>query len=289
MKRLLFVLVLLLCLFITGCGKGSSGKASPTEPAKINETREVPENSISEDTPPVDSKNVKGSADITGTNGYVSDFDLYAYYTPNPLVTGKVLSDGLYLQIGNTVLEIGKSTLQDFINAGVDLYNSKASGSDYYGHPYRDQDLDKKCLQEYIELGKSGYTGYLSGDIQIVMFDMNRHLAEAKSGSPIIDTVRIENYAGNVGNPFDSLYGGSNYRDINSIYITGGIKFTGPVSNIADNFGKVTYDQKGESNGYPSWAREFTADIESSSYQYHCQVLSRGDHCSSIVLDIKDK
>ena len=301
MKRLLFVSVLLLCLTLTACGKASSSEASLPESKKGNES----ENSIVEGTSSTENEDIKDEKNLTdekdiiataykpGTAGYVSSFDLYAHYSPSPLVTNTVLSDGLYLQIGDTVLELGKSTLQDFMNAGVDLYDSKASYGDYFGHPYRDQDLNKKRLQEYIKRytpsEKGVYRGFISGDIRIEMSDMNRHLTDEKTETPIIDSVIIENYAGDTGNPSVYLYGESDYRDINSIYITGGIRFTGPVSSIADNFGKIDYEHKGEEKGYPTWTRVFTEGIEETSYQYFCQVLSRADHCSQIYAKIDNK
>lgn len=224
---------------------------------------------------------------------YDASFDVYGSYTPDSQITNALLSDGAYIQIGNCVLEIGRSTIRDFVNAGADLYNTKAELSEYYNYPFRDQEINEKYIQEYAEEYKSSgsaiITGYLSGDIRIDFGSFGRCFVEEDVSDPVVDSVMIENYAGNFGFPDQYLYGESGYKDIDSIYITGGIKFTGPVSAVPEEYGKIEIDQQGENNGHQSWTRVFSADSENPNFTYYCQLLSADDHCSSINLKMKDK
>lgn len=298
-KKLFMILisVVLVCL-LPACGHSAptavdndTGNSDFEETISVeaeleSENQEDEENETDADVSSESNDNFTGSV-------YDADFDVYSSYAPDSQITDAVLSDGAYIQIGNCVLEIGKSSISDFINAGVDLYDTKVELSEYYNHPFRDQEINEKGIQLYAEEYKSSGSaiarGFLSGDIRIDISSYGRSLVNEDTSDPIVDSVMIENYVGNIGNPSDYLYGGSEYKDINSIYITGGIKFTGPVSEISEGFGKVETDQQGESDGHQGWTRVFCADSENPNLTYYCQLLSAEDHCSSILLKLKEK
>ncbi|MCR5093999.1 MAG: hypothetical protein K6B72_08505 [Lachnospiraceae bacterium] len=225
-------------------------------------------------------------------DGYDDSFDVYKDYEPDSRIMNLSLADGAYVQIGNHVLELGKSTVRDFMNAGADFYNSKAEFGSYYGHPSRDRELNEKCLQDYLnEYKKDGtviFPCFLSGWIRLDLSSFGRTLIDEDPEDPIVDSVMFENYAGNIENPETYLYGEPDYKDIRSIYVTGGIRFTGPVSTIPETYGKAEIDEHGEKDGHQSWSRVFTADSPDPDYTYYCQVLSRNDHCSSLYLKLKD-
>lgn len=225
-------------------------------------------------------------------DGYDDSFDVYKDYEPDSRIMNLSLADGAYVQIGDHVLELGKSTVRDFMNAGADFYNSKAEFGSYYGHPSRDRELNEKCLQDYLnEYKKDGtviFPCFLSGWIRLDLSSFGRTLIDEDPEDPIVDSVMFENYAGNIENPETYLYGEPDYKDIRSIYVTGGIRFTGPVSTIPETYGKAEIDEHGEKDGHQYWSRVFTADSPDPDYTYYCQVLSRNDHCSSLYLKLKD-
>ncbi len=309
MKKKLITTGIVLSLIITimGCGRRpdpagpQTQDVTTTEPksevsisagvSSASQTQQVSENgTISSDNKiPVGKANDNNSIAETSVSDYDTNFDVHNTYQVSDALVGKKLSDGAFIQIGNAVLQLGKSTLRDFVNAGVDLYNTKAKYGDYYGRTNRDQEINAQYIKEltakYQSDGSVIRTAYLSGDLRIDLSCTGKHLTEEDPSDPIVDFVMIEAYAGNTGNPDDFLYGGPSYFDCNSVYIVGGTNFTGPISAVPNDFGNLDINEQGESNGRSTWTKVFTADA--SGYTNYCQLLSGDDHVSSIVMKVK--
>ena len=299
-KYICLILICLLTVSLCGCGDsniapipGMNEEESSVENTENNIQEDVSNENV--DVLPADSnENDEVLPDISDDNDdYDADFYIFNNYEPSDIITNSTLSDGAYIQIGSHVLELGKATLKDFVNAGVDLYNTKAELGDYYQHENRDRSLNEEILEEYMDIyerdGSFICKGFLSGQVRIDLSSSRTFHTILNSSEPVIDSVMIENYAGNIESPFDYLYGGPKYQDMNSVYATGGIYFTGPVSTIPDSFGKLVDDVTGQTDdGYATHTRVFTAESSSPDYTYYCQLLSREDHCSSLLIKLKD-
>ncbi len=286
-----FILLISIVLTMVGCGN------APTASPSYDSTQE--NNNASEPTTETLIKEEKDqseeSKDIiqedTVVNGFDADFNVYNTYEPNEKILNIVLSDGAYIQIGNTVLEIGKSTLRDLVNAGMDMYATTAKYNTYYGHRLRDEKLNNQLIDRFIGYlkeheGRWGGTGFLSGDFSVDFYSMGRSLVDGSVDDPIIDSIKIQPYAGNSGVVKDFLYGEPKYKDINSIYITGGIKFTGPVSTVKNDYATLKWEvnEVNDLTGHLAWNKFYYTDCVGTPYRYEVQLLSAEDHISSLLI-----
>ena len=139
-KKVIGIVLSLVISSIVGCGSSSSADSvtttdlsadySSTEAEDVTESDvsstenvDIQEEEATTQESKTDQENVIGKNDISEDNldhvlEFDDSFDVYGYYEPK----AEILSAGVehpMLQIGDSVLEIGKSTYNDFAHAGV--------------------------------------------------------------------------------------------------------------------------------------------------------------------------
>lgn len=76
------------------------------------------------------------------------------------------MADGAYVQIGDTVLKLGKATLRDFVNAGVDLY--------YEPNEYepRNETINESRLNSWLEVEVHVIMGLIGNEVSVSLYPM---------------------------------------------------------------------------------------------------------------------
>ena len=220
MKKSLFLVLGVIFLALTACGQSSSSGVN---------THDSNQSSGGEGKVEYSSENAEDTDDYIMNNeheeeGAVSSaFDVYGHYEP----TAEILSAGVehpMLQIGDTVLEIGKSTYNDFVHAGVTV---------------DDTELENEITGLYsLKL-------YIGDNIVMETQHRGTDISE-KLSKCTVDSVNLvfTEYSGVGGY---ALFDMESLKELNSIYINGGIRLTASDATVDESLGSINWKDVKES------------------------------------------
>ena len=170
--------------------------------------------------------------------------DLYGSYSPREEVVNATCMDCPVIQIGDGLIYVGKSTLQDIVDLGCDFYHD--------GTPH-----DPKRNESEWEIKSTNPNGiilvYLENivEIQLMFHDNDRtgiHMDDVITSLDIF--FDSQELGGNIGISNETAI-----PDLHSIYLPGGVGFT-QTFNLTERFG-TTYFEKEYAEPIMYHCREF--------------------------------
>lgn len=181
-------------------------------------------------------------------------FDVSRNYAPKAEILNAKLADGAFVQIGDAVLQLGVSTLRDFVNAGVDLGGIKQPKS-----KERNEELMKPSEgavmpgtlggEIYVHLGYAPHDGLASGDT--VIGDVSFSIEDIEGNSQIPWTNGYSEYA-------DEYINGGKVKDYYCLYFNGGVRFTGSSEEYIQVLGTPHQANNRDNRGYQALLCQFT-------------------------------
>ena len=257
MNKTIFVMVTVLSGYLLcSCGSSASSASPSSDVSSSSETivtSEIQSNdSYSESTSKSDEviEEVIEEA-MQEVDDTSKKFEIEKYYEIDPRVLNTALEDGVYIQIGDSVLELGKVTLRDFYEVGIDLYEPGT-------YEIRDESYNTYMLEEDVENGGI-VLGSIGEDIAFKFLVRTKGIpVGTKLGDLIVDDVTVsDGHLYMNGGPWTNGYNdyaadyinSGSAKDLHFIYSNGGVRFTGSSTEIKEDFGyssgEVSYDDRG--------------------------------------------
>lgn len=193
------------------------------------------------------------------TSNFIADFDINKTYELKPEVKDASLADGAYVQIGDTVLKLGKATLRDFVNAGVDLY--------YEPNEYepRNETINESRLNSWLEVEVHVIMGLIGNEVSVLLYPMPHEglwTEDTPIGEIIFDIADLRYNSMTIWHNGRDEYA-ANYinenkvKDYYSIYSTGGLRLSGSQNDIPDGYGLCITDFEPDDRGYQMIKKDF--------------------------------
>ena len=273
MKRIIAVFVLL-SLTLTACGVSSD---KPTNGA--DSTKQVNEGSNTELTTKEDTDIVKqddeqtDSVDVESTSK-IHSVDLYGTYSPRDEIVNTTCMESPIIQVGDNLFYLGKSTVQDFLDAGFDLY--------YDSEPH-DSEKNKSEWELRTQLSTKAVDMYLEG---IIMFELTCYDSNGEG-------LKLDDIVTDVGIYYKDetrmVLKDTVIPELHSIYLPGGVGFT-QYFKINESFGTPYYDdERTEPFNYRSRAYEnFKASAGASrdNPRYYFRYDTKDEQVYQVILSI---
>ena len=253
---ILLISAMTFMLFACGGKSDSSPTALPTLDSEQPDSEGTNEETIEE--PEVNSVEDEDAAkengqdfDLDLTDGFDKSFSVYDYYEPSDKVKNATTHDGCFIQIGDRVLELRKSTIRDFVNAGVDLYDIR-----YEDYASRDEDVNLQRMEyvQWSEFDNTSVTGYLGDYLRIDIFCMPEDIGLTSENDPLdtpVTSVNVElaKEGLNLTENIIPYIHSDEFVPINSLYINGGHYIKETVDEVDESFGSISLIREGDSEG----------------------------------------
>lgn len=256
MKKLIpLVLATTICICAAGCGSApSAGTSDPTVAI-------IGENNISSSTGEANGSTNNQGAVVSGggqsssdQSGLSESFDVNGNYAPKAELLNAKFSDGAFVQIGDTVLQLGVSTLRDFVNAGVDLGGIKQPKSKERNESLMEPGEGAVMLgtlggEIYVHLGYAPHDGLSSGNT--VIGEVSFAIEDIEANAMIPWTNGYSEYAA------DYINSGK-VKDYYCLYFNGGVRFTGSSEEYYNVLGTPSHTNNPDNRGYQALVCQFT-------------------------------
>ena len=254
MKKL-FPLLLVLTVSVEAVGCGSTPAKNISDPAVSTTDGNNITSSAGEA-----AESSKKQGDATSGGGQSSSkqtggsFDVNRNYAPKAELLNAKFSDGAFVQIGDTVLQLGVSTLRDFVNAGVDLGGIKQPKSKERNESLMEPGEGAVMLgtlggEIYVHLGYAPHDGLSSGDT--VIGEVSFAIEDIEANAMIPWTNGYSEYA------TDYINSGK-VKDYYCLYFNGGVRFTGSSEEYYNVLGTPSHTNNPDNRGYQALVCQFT-------------------------------
>ena len=221
LKKSMFLVLGVIVLSLAACGQSASSSVVNTPDANQSNGSESAVENSSEKTEDNDEETVDYEHKEEGA--VVSAFDVYGHYEPKAEILSADNEHSM-LQIGDTVLEIGKSTYNDFVRAGITA---------------DDAELEKEVTGLYaLKL-------YIGDNIVMETQHRGNDISE-KVSECTVDSVNLvfAEYSGIGGY---ALFDAESLVELHSIYIDGGVRLTASDATINESLGNINWKDVKES------------------------------------------